>query len=575
VLIQKEEAINLNKLQEKLMYIDGKGYKAYKDIRGIYTYSEFQLSVDYVQGDPFASPSKIRILIDTNLLPLEESWIENEQQVCYCEDLIARKVGNILADQISKSRGTGKSGNIAIDRPGQEVLKRSAVTVTSKVTTICLSVGLPAAGRRILGKQAEKMFLQEIPTLIRKSALAITGADFEQVVKLCDQQQAIRQYLDKNDLIAFIANESILPRENGISNRPLQKGKVVPFHSPASLEIEIDIPHAKETIKGLGIKKGITLIVGGGFHGKSTLLHALERGVYNHIRGDGREFVLTNQNAVKIRSEDGRSVNGVNISPFINNLPYQQDTTHFTSENASGSTSQAANIMEAIEAGAQALLIDEDTSATNFMIRDARMQALVSAETEPITPFVDKIGQLLEEQAISTTLVMGGSGDYFSIADTIIKMENYLPYDVTQEAQDIAERIKIERNQEGGNQFGSFQPRIPHNRSLNSRKGKKSKIASRGKNSIQFGMTTIDLHHVEQLVDESQTRMIAEILYYWERKGTLNNKSISELLDEIEEIQKQGFHRVSSHSGHPGELAVVRRFELAAALNRMRSLQIK
>ena len=101
----------------------------------------------------------------------------------------------------------------------------------------------------------------------------------------------------------------------------------------------------------MGIRKGITLIVGGGYHGKSTLLKALEAGVYNHIAGDGREFVITDDTAFKLRAEDGRSITGVDISPFIKNLPNKKDTVHFSTEDASGSTSQAANLMEALESG--------------------------------------------------------------------------------------------------------------------------------------------------------------------------------------------------------------------------------
>lgn len=78
----------------------------------------------------------------------------------------------------------------------------------------------------------------------------------------------------------------------------------------------------------MGIPEGVTLIVGGGFHGKSTLLQALERGVYHHIAGDGREMVITRQDAVKVRAEDGRNIEKVNISAFINNLPAKKKIRH-------------------------------------------------------------------------------------------------------------------------------------------------------------------------------------------------------------------------------------------------------
>ena len=169
------------------------------------------------------------------------------------------------------------------------------------------------------------------------------------------------------------------------------------FVSPSSMEVTLNLPN-HGPLKGMGIPKGITLIVGGGYHGKSTLLEALELGVYNHIAGDGREYVITESDAVKIRAEDGRSIKSADISLFINDLPNGKDTCCFYTEDASGSTSQAANVMEAIETGSRLLLIDEDTSATNFMIRDELMQRVVKRSQEPITPFIERVQWLAQEK---------------------------------------------------------------------------------------------------------------------------------------------------------------------------------
>ncbi len=239
-------------------------------------------------------------------------------------------------------------------------------------------------------------------------------------------------------LVAFIANGAILPRESGVSEKPLTQG-ALPFLAPPSLEIEVELPNQGK-IKGLGIKKGITLITGGGFHGKSTLLKALERGIYNHIPGDGREGVVTLESAVKIRAEDGRFIASTDISPFISNLPFNLDTQKFSTPNASGSTSQAANIIEALESKSKLLLLDEDTCATNFMIRDKRMQTLIHKEDEPITPFIDRVKELYTSFGVSTILVLGGCGDYLEVADTVIMMKNYKPLDVTLPAKKIIKR---------------------------------------------------------------------------------------------------------------------------------------
>jgi predicted ABC-class ATPase len=321
----------------------------------------------------------------------------------------------------------------------------------------------------------------------------------------------------------------------------------------------------------MGISEGITLVVGGGYHGKSTLLNALELGIYNHIPGDGREFVATNPNAVKIRAEDGRRIEKVNISPFINNLPLGQDTIAFSSENASGSTSQAANIIEALEAGATALLIDEDTSATNFMIRDHRMQELVAKQKEPITPFIDKARQLYDELGVSTILVIGGSGDYFDVADRVTCMIEYGPHDFTEQAKTVAEKYKADRQKEGGDCFGQLSRRIPVGRSFDAARGKRDvKISCGSVDAIDFGRQRIDLAGVEQLVDISQTRAIGDAIYYAKRymDGT---RTLREVIEAVAaDLDRMGLDALSSVP--VGNYASFRTLELAAAMNRLRSL---
>jgi predicted ABC-class ATPase len=577
LLIRKERRFNMNNLKKELSRIDGKGYKAYKDIQGSYDFGKYRLMVDYVQGDPFAAPSKIRYIVPRENTIVEASWFENRQRKTALEDHIARSVAVSIQQNAPRTMGTGKSGMITNDRPGQEVMERTAVKVTKKDITICLSIGLPARGRRVLGQQADKLFFNHLPKILEQSIFSLDMQVIHQVIVLADQQQAIRNYMVAHQLIAFIADGSVLPRASGISDQPLTGKHVVPFEAPEEMRIEIPIPHRSEPIKGMGIYQGITLIVGGGYHGKSTLLQAIERGVYDHQAGDGREFVLTDPTACKIRAEDGRKVTRVDISPFIQNLPFDKNTTHFSTENASGSTSQAANIVEALEAETRTLLIDEDTSATNFMIRDSRMQELVVKDKEPITPFIDKVKQLKQDYDVSTILVMGGSGDYFEVADTVIMMEQYRPFDVTRKARAIADSHTVNRQQEGGREFGSITNRTPLPSSLDSHKGRKEKAAARGLTRIQYGNTDLELDQVEQLVDPSQTRAIAEILHHMEKKGTLKKKQgLAVLLRQVnQQIDEQGLASFTSFPAqHPGDLARPRMMEIAAAINRLRTLVI-
>ncbi|SFI84483.1 ABC-ATPase domain-containing protein [Thermoflavimicrobium dichotomicum] len=566
----------MKRLEKILDRIDRKGYKAYKEIQGTYQFPFFTLMIDYVQGDPFASPSCLRVRVPQAKCAYKPEWFTIPHRQVALEDYLNRKWVKQI-ERLSRKRGSGKSGLIAIDRPGQEILKRTAIVVNKEFAEARLVVGLPAQGRTVLGRQAKEMLIVELSALVEQSFI-LNDEDIqaiEQRMCLVDNQQAIRQVMRERSWVAFIADGSILPRESGVSDRPLQRGKVIPFQSPSSLRVTIPVPHG-EPITGMAIPEGITLIVGGGYHGKSTLLHAIERGVYDHIEQDGREYVLTDPGAVKVRAEDGRRIEKVNISPFINHLPFGQDTSRFSTEDASGSTSQAASIMESLEMDCTCLLIDEDTSATNFMIRDARMQSLVTKEKEPITPLIDKIKQLYEEKGVSSILVLGGSGDYFDVADYVIMMDQYIPYNVTEKAKQVAEKHKEDRQFEGGEGFGEVTHRIPLTKGFDASKGKKEKVDAKGLHTIIYGVNQIDLSALEQLVDPSQTQAIAWMIYKVGEWAD-GRQTLKQLIDKVfQEIEKHGLDVISPFYGkHPGYLALPRKFELAGAINRYRSLLVK
>ena len=566
----------MNRLRNKLVEIDRKGYKAYKEITGTYKGDDYLLHIDYVQPDPFANPSRIRVELPKDVTKYKEEWYNLKHRRIAFEDFLTRQMVIKLKGFKQDRSGTGKSGLIFIDRPGQEVLERTSVKVGSKGVEVRLSIGLPARGRTILGSNAEELLCRVIPSLVKDALLKFDERLLMKHLFLSDNQNAIRNFLRDNNYVCFIGNNSILPRESGISDLPLKNGRAVPFHSPSSLEIEIPLPDGS-SIKGMGIPEGVTLIVGGGYHGKSTLLNAIERGVYNHIPGDGREYVITNDTAFKIRAEDGRRIEKVNISPFINNLPFDKDTTKFSTEDASGSTSQAANIIEALEAGCKVLLIDEDTSATNFMIRDARMQQLVSKDKEPITPFIDRVRQLYEEHKVSTILVIGGSGDYFDVADNVIMMDEYIPFDVTLKAKEISNSIKNMRKSQIDDNFNYITPRYIKKQGLNPLADKKEKVDTKGLHTIIYGTGIINLSFVEQLVDESQTRSIAYMIRYIHNKLLKDSAPLHDVIDMLyRDIDEKGLDIISPYFGkHPGDLALPRKLELSAAINRMRSLQVK
>jgi predicted ABC-class ATPase len=524
------------------------------------------------------------------------------------QDYLTRAFSSAASRIAKGDRGSGASGLIQIDRCGQEILERSSCRVREEDIEVRFVMGLPAAGRTILGREAEEMFFGELLQIMESSLFynRLNADRLARHVKTAEDQDRIRDGLRREKMVAFIAEGSLLPRRSGVDERPLTPfegfegedglrpagelpADVVPFQTPESLRIGFTAPNGGP-VTGMGIPEGITLIVGGGFHGKSTLLRAIDRGVYNHIPGDGREYVVTREDAVKIRAEDGRSISGVDISPFINNLPLGRDTGSFSTQNASGSTSQAANIMEALEMGCRLLLIDEDTSATNFMIRDQRMQALVPKKREPITSFIDKVRQLYVEYGVSTILVMGGSGDYFEVADTVLQMDNYRPVDVTVKAREVAGEFRERRAGEGGESFGRITSRIPLPGSFDpvrrpardgSGEGRgpgtgraREKVSAKTAHNILYGRTDIDLSCLEQLVDISQTRAIGEAIRYASAELMDGRATLKEVVDSLtKEMDERGLEVL--FPPEVGNLARPRPFEIAAAINRMRTLKTK
>jgi predicted ABC-class ATPase len=564
-------------LEQTLLNLDRQSYKAYKQIRGRYQFPGFVLCIDHVQGDPFAAPSRVRVQVpqagQQGAGFPSELFTTPSRAIALC-DYLNREFYR-QSRQRQDKRGSGKSGLIAIAAPVQQVLQRNAVLIDETQVEARFVVGLPAQGRRILGRQAAELLCDDIPALVARS-LRYASLDADAIrrhVETVEDADALRAQLRDRQLVAFIADGATLPRRSGIDDRPLTNA-VIPFRSPEALRVSLSCPN-RGTVTGMGISNGISLIVGGGYHGKSTLLNAIAKGVYNHIPGDGREAVVTDTHAMKIRAEDGRSIVNVDISPFINHLPQGRSTQQFSSENASGSTSQAASIIEALEVGVTALLVDEDTSATNFMIRDRRMQALIAKKQEPITPFVDKIGQLYRDHGVSTILVMGGSGDYFDVADTVIAMTQYEPQDVTQQAIAIAETYATERTPEGGSHFGTLTPRILKQLRSPEREDRRTKLKARDVDEVVVGRDAIDLSAVEQLVDVAQVRAIGlAIAHLHDQLQTQRDRRC--LADWIQRLMADldyaGLDQLTPEL--TGDLAMMRPVDLAAAINRLRSLQI-
>ncbi|ELB2004638.1 ABC-ATPase domain-containing protein [Vibrio parahaemolyticus] len=548
----------MDQLTATLKKIEKQNYRAYQQIKGQYDFTDFTLFIDHVQGDPYASASRFRATRAWSLTGLE--WLKDESPAFQraARDFIARSF-----EQFAKQENT-----ISIALNGQTVLDSTAVLFTEEGIELRFRVNLPAEGRSVLGKKANNILTFHLPKFIRRATLE-RELDKEAMVKHCqvvEDQSALREQLEAHNLVAFVANGSVLPRIAGNCDLPMKEA--VEFTAPESLQVTLHAPN-KGYVTGLGIPKGITLIVGGGFHGKSTLLNAIERSIYDHIPGDGREYIVTDQKAMKIRAEDGRCVHHLNLSNYINHLPMGKDTADFSTQDASGSTSQAAWLQESIEAGATSLLIDEDTSATNFMIRDERMQALVAKGDEPITPLVDRIGQLRDELDISTIIVMGGSGDYLDVANTVIQMHDYQAVDVTEKAKQVIAQHPTQRHNESEDSLQTFRPRALNRVALmNILTDGKFRVSAKGKDSLRFGKEFTDLSALEQIESADEVNAIGWLWFQLAQlPGWCNNPA-----KEIEEMLSGEWH---ASLPKQGDLAKPRTLDVMAALNRMRKSQFK
>ncbi len=561
-------------LRNILDRIDHRGYPAYKDTRGSYDFKTYVLSIDHVQGDPFAAPSKVSVHIKGSVARFPETLYQLKcRRIALC-DYLLRQFGRELERVSFKAKGSGKSGLLSVSRPGQEILERTACQMNPANGDLVLrfEVGFPANGRTVNARELAKIFFDFLPDCVSHSLMyaAVDAKAVARVTDLAEDQQYIRDHLDGQGLVAFVADGSVLPRESGVSGRPMKQA--VKFASPESLRVSFALPH-HGTITGMGIRKGITLIVGGGYHGKSTLLKALELGVYSHIPGDGREYVITDESAVKIRAEDGRSIKNVDISMFISNLPNKKDTKRFCTDDASGSTSQAANVVEAMEAGTRTFLIDEDTSATNFMIRDELMQRVVNREDEPITPFIDRIVELSKEYGISTILVAGSSGSYFHKADCIVQMNQYVPVEITAFAKQEAAQFPMPAVKPTKQNTPSFDRRIRPDRAF--REDARMKLKTMGRDGISINHDTIDVRYVEQLVDAEQLSALAYLLKYAECHLFDGKRTLRECVEQLTELlETKGPAAVCESSYLPCGLAMPRPQEIFACINRYRRISL-
>lgn len=603
----------LNELTSHLHAIDGRSYAAYKAIVGRYRSPlGWVLYIDRIQPDPYAPPTAIRVVLplaltgadtrltgftprltgaDARLTGTNETLTEaNEPLTDAAEHLTTSPTRAVaLRDYLARTlRELLKGQAISIAPAGQEILERSSVNLhetwqddfstpafnaPGPYLELRLRWSLPAFGREIAGRQAARNLNLDLARAIasldlRESEL---GAAAWKHCQVAEDHAALQEILVERGWVAFLADGANLARRSGVSQLPLEGG--VPLTAPETLAQTVHLPHAG-AVRGTAIPAGVTVIAGGGYHGKSTLLNAIARGIYPHIPGDGRELVATVPEAMAVRAADGRAVTGVDLRPFISHLPGRDaDPAQFTTANASGSTSQAASIMESLELWGQpaqaALLLDEDTCATNLLIRDQRMRALVSSEREPITPLVDRIRALHRERGISTLIVMGGSGDYLDVADQVLIMDSYRLVDATAQARQVcASQPRVDTSLPD---FPLPAQRLPQ-RPEAKRRGP-SRTRALGTQRLVLDRHEVDVADVSGLVDEGQALAVAWALRALLERHFDGRTSLPQALAQVaKRLDDVGLDALGE--AHPAFLVRPRLVDVGAAVNRLRSLQV-
>jgi predicted ABC-class ATPase len=570
-------------LRTMLRSIDHKGYPAYKSLAGYYQFEKYILSIDHVQGDPFAAPSSLHVEVPLAAAGFPADFYREDCTRIALQDFLTRCMQKQFNSFNFKAKGSGKSGLISISYCGQEILERSACEMTAGQLIFRFHVGFPAFGRTIQAKELERILFEFLPKCIENAAFyqQLDRRKVKAVIELAQDQAAIRRILQEKGWVAFVADGAILPRKSGVSDLPMDGS--IQFEAPETMAAVLNLPH-HGAIRGMAVPKGVTLIVGGGYHGKSTLLEALQNGVYNHIAGDGREFVITDETAVKLRAEDGRSIRNVDISMFINDLPNKKNTKQFSTEDASGSTSQAAGVVESIEAGSRLFLIDEDTSATNFMVRDALMQQVINREKEPITPFIERMRALYEQAGISTILVAGSSGAFFYVADRVLQMDNCHAVDITGKVRNLCKNYPKDQIEEEGlvlpsserifcsvsspdtsgtdRKYGNLGRSRSHEKQRDHMKIKVS-----GTDGFSLDRENVDVRYVEQLADSEQTNALAYLLRYGLEQKKTGQTTVREMAEGLNKCLKQNGWAPFCGAYIPCGLAKPRIQEIYSVLN--------
>jgi predicted ABC-class ATPase len=567
-------------LIRKLNGMDGKAYPAYRSLSNqTYDTADYRIRFVHIQGSPGAFPaSVVQLEMDARKMGVDGSHLSRPPRRLATADYLLRAFGDAVEKHARQNRGAQGSGSFQPLQLPPQVLQRNLVQFDDASVRLAFHISLPGTGdNRIAAAHAIAMLEQELPAIIRSFRRSTeAGTALQTHCDVVEDMIGLQNRLSHYDLVAFVADGAMLARRSGISQSPLKDGAVA-FHAPDDLAVTVDLRHAGR-VRGLGIRPGVNVVIGGAFHGKSTLLRALAKSVYPHIPGDGRERVVTHPEAAVICAEEGRAVTALDISAFIDHLPSQKSTRRFSTANASGSTSQAAATVEALLAGAKLILIDEDTSAANFLARDRQMRRLIPEET--ITPLLDRVRELHRQWGVSTLMVLGGSSTYLGAADQVVAMRNYRPVRMTGSvrALDLPQPPRPHRplaiDDHRRVSAGNFDPSYDVRR-MGKTLDMRIKPLRLQPAILEYGNQQVDLTRLDSLADPHQVMAIGyALLQAGTRLGhrMLSPSDLAAALDDL--IATQGLDGLLSGAESFIALARPRRLELAAAINRVRDLQV-
>ena len=557
-------------LYQKIRALNGKNYGLYKSLaEKSWDFGDFVLEFLHVQGDPFAPASRVLLKASLQKLGYTPVWGSSFERRLALSDFLLRRLSAVVQERFPE-----KNAPVAIENPGPEMLVRNSLWVDNGDLRVCLQVRLPGEGRKIESEAAAEILTMVLPDLVSASLYndSARAGQLEMHYSVLAERKEILEQLDGRGLSAFVPDGAVLPRASGLSEAPLKDA--VPFVAPPEMAVTLEV--CGREIRGMGISRGVTVITGGAFHGKSTLLQALTRSVFPHVPGDGREGIVVDETALRVGVEDGRSVRATDLSIFVRDLPGGVSTKDFTTLSASGSTSEAANLLEAIEAGSRTFLIDEDSSAVNFLIRDIRVRKLLGDDREPLIPLTDRIREIAQA-GYSFILVAGACGDYLDLADNIIIMANY--------KAECAKSTKLVESAKAESSEANFAPPAPRAFAAYMQPLQKSvrpasaverqvKVKLSGDSLLQIGFLVADTSRLNTLVDKSQRLGAGFLLLNLLQNAASNadsmaSDSVSEAAGKLcENIRNVGFRNLPQ--GLSREMSLPREVDIACAAFRLR-----